>query len=127
MKFSRLQRTLALWFALVALLLATLGPAIGRVVGAADGRALGEVCTAQGAVSLRGGGPAAPASQHDATHLFEHCPACSLHSQVLGLPPATVRVPLLPLVFEAPRRLFAAPHTPYAWLAAQPRGPPENA
>lgn len=124
MRVVRRDRRLTGWIAALAILLASLAPALSHALASATGSGWVEVCTAQGSKWVQAGpdgGEHAPAS----AHLLEHCPYCSLHTPSLGLPPAAPPVPgLLPRVHEAPRAWLPAPRTLHPWVRAQPRAPP---
>jgi len=90
---------------------------------AGSSSAYAEVCTPQGmkVVALADGEQQpATASLH-----LEHCPYCVAGGAAAGLPPAPPALPLPPAeVALQPPLLLQAPHTLFAWAAAQPRGPP---
>ncbi len=120
----RAQRPFAAWIAALAVLLAALVPTVSHALSSARGLGWIEVCSAQGALWLRADGkdakdaPAAP-------HLIEHCPYCSLHAPVLGMPPAPQALALAPVAGEMvlPASHGVAP-AQAAWASAQPRAPP---
>lgn len=119
------------WIALLAMAALALLPSISHALARAQGSSpYVEVCTTQGArlVALAddggattvepGAGGMAGAAQ------LQHCPLCSLSSDMPALPvPDTA--PALPLAAARPPALFfQAPYTLHAWCSAQPRGPP---
>lgn len=61
-------------------------------------------------------------------HGLKHCPYCSTHSTVLGLPPAAQASLLLKsLASHVPALFLTAPQPLFAWASAQPRAPPHQA
>ena len=60
-------------------------------------------------------------------HSLEHCPYCSLQVVASAPPPTPAGVFLLPLTFEVPLLVLAAPRTLHAWRHALSRGPPSIA
>lgn len=108
----------------MAILLASLAPALSHALASATGADWIEICTARGSSWIQpgeDGSERAPAS----AHLLEHCPYCSLHVPALGLPPVTVLAHLpLQLSHAVPRAFLSAPRTLHAWVSAQPRAPP---
>ena len=122
--------TAVVWFACIAQLLAALGLSIGQALapGAARGGLViwAEVCTLSGnrLVGIDGG-KSDPAPVAPATHLFHHCPCCSLHVTALGMPPNALSVPAqLRFGLQLPEPMLRVARTLFAWTAAQPRGPP---
>lgn len=96
-------------------------PTVSRALAhAGDADALGQVCSAGGALP-------ADAPGGDAAHL-DHCPLCVLQAHAWSLPPALPQpLAALPLgEAAAPRAFLSAPRTLFAWRAAQPRAPPSR-
>lgn len=120
MRSLRAHRFVATWVAVLAVLMAALAPALSHAMGSS----WVEICTVQGSKWVQvdeGGDNGAPTS----THPFEHCPYCTLHVPVLGIPPVPVTLPLLLApTDEFPLAFLAAPRTLHAWVSAQPRAPP---
>jgi hypothetical protein len=125
MPFRRVTRRFASWIAVLAVLMASLAPAISHALATDGSKAWIEVCTAQGSKWLQGDGAPGEDPAPGAGHALEHCPYCKLHPNVLGVPP-TPPTALLASgpASAAPRALLAAPHTRQAWASAQPRAPP---
>jgi hypothetical protein len=128
MRSFRAQSRLISWIAVMAVLLASLAPTLTHALGFANGSTWIEVCGAQGAKWIDAGpghsGPAAPVK----AHVFAHCPFCSMHAPVLGLPPAPVMATMPVEGYGAfPPAFYAAPATPFVWVSAQPRAPPYRA
>lgn len=132
MTTRRATRKLFAWFALCAIVMASLAPTLSHALGRTASANWVEICTTQGskwlALSTADAGDAsetpgdAPAP---ALHPFEHCDYCSHHLQPLGLPPAALSVDPAPTLHEGPPAAFySAPRTLHAWVRAQPRAPP---
>lgn len=123
MQRLRLHCRLATGFALVAMTLALLAPGVSRALAHARGDATpwGLICSAPGS------GPRSdPATS--AVHALDACAFCVVAGDVPPLPAATPQLPRLPALSQALPQLFLhAPCTLFAWLAAQPRGPPLTA
>jgi hypothetical protein len=117
------------WLALVAMLAMALLPMVSHALAFSRGDAgrWAEVCTPQGmrlvlvdADSAVSDAPPVQAASH-----LEHCPSCALGADSLGLPPTHAPAPPQPLFpGHVPLLFLHAPHTLFAWLSAQPRGPP---
>lgn len=124
MRAVRAHRRLTSWIAALAILLASLAPALSHALASATGSNWIEICTTQGSKWIQAGEDGterAPAS----AHLLEHCPYCTLHAPVLGLPPAAALAHLpLQLSHAVPLAFLSAPRTLHAWVSAQPRAPP---
>lgn len=126
MPHLRLKRKLASWIAIVAVLMASLFPALSHALGQ-QGRGASwiEVCTAQGSRWV----PADALEQSDTgplvAHPLAHCPCCVSHAPDLGLPPPSC-VPVVAAEpgTSHPPAFFEAARTLHAWLNAQPRAPP---
>ncbi|MFZ5549262.1 MAG: DUF2946 domain-containing protein [Pseudomonadota bacterium] len=116
------------WLALIALVFV---PTVSRLLAHGTGDSSWvEVCTPQGmkqvAFADDGGGtplPDLPAMTH-----LDHCPLCGLGGSAPMLPPtAFTWVPSGALAEAMPALFGAAPRPLFAWVAAQPRGPPAQA
>jgi len=122
--FRRLLRRTT-WLALVGLLSAALIPALAHALVGAAGVDAVQVCTAQGMAWVQpdaSGESPQPATQAGP---LDHCPYCSLTSQLPVLP-ATAQAwapPPGPLQ-TYPERFYRAARTPQAWCSARPRAPP---
>lgn len=124
MRAVRAHRRLTSWIAVLAILLASLAPALSHALATATGTSWVEICTTQGSKWIQAGEDGSERSPASA-HVLDHCPFCSLHAPTLGLPPATLLGQLpLQLSHEVPRAFLFAPRTLHAWLSAQPRAPP---
>jgi Protein of unknown function (DUF2946) len=135
MPIGRRFRALTSWIACFAILLSALGPTLSHAFGAGKPANWIEICTVTGAKLIRADG--SEVAKADATgksgsdspgaHL-KHCPYCSTHATVLGLPPAApAGLTLDSLAFHVPDLFLTAPRTLFAWASAQPRAPPLNA
>ncbi|MBX3607361.1 MAG: DUF2946 domain-containing protein [Piscinibacter sp.] len=108
--------------AMLALLLMSLAPAVSHALGGT----WTEVCTAQGSKWVRGEAKDA-GDAPAALHGLEHCPLCSVHAPVLGLPPAVdLGVPAPETSIGVTPAFLAAPRTLHAWVSALPRAPPRH-
>jgi hypothetical protein len=124
MRSTRTHRRLTSWIAALAILLASLAPAVSHALASATDSNWVEICTPQGSKWIQAGedgSEPAPASGH----LLDHCPYCSLHAPALGLPPAMALAQLpLGLCHQVPVAFLSAPRTLHAWVSALPRAPP---
>lgn len=119
MSAHRRPRKVFAWLAALAMLLASLAPALADVGAGADRAAWGEICSAQGAKAVE------RAPDKGGAHLLEHCPSCALHLPAWDLPPA----PAAGVAALDRAEFFAAaprvePRAFSACVAAQPRAPP---
>lgn len=102
-------------------------PALSQALQRTGSDPWAEICTALGAnrvsavdQATKGSVPESPTE-----HLLQHCPYCTLHATVLGMPPAPPTVAaLMPLRFALPELFLASPRTLFAWSTAQARAPP---
>lgn len=108
----------------MAILLASLAPALSHALASATGTSWIEICSTQGSKWIKAGDDGSERSPASA-HVVDHCPYCSLHAPTLGLPPAK-HLAQLPLVLshEVPLAFLSAPRSLHAWVSAQPRAPP---
>jgi hypothetical protein len=133
----KMQRAVAAWLAVFAVVIASVAPAISHAFAqpalphhahhaqlhsAADDGAGEDVCSTDAdTANAHAGGhdPDAPPALH-----LEHCPFCHLHADALQVP--CVSVSLLPSAGKPGRPLlfFLAPAPLHAWRSAQPRAPP---
>ena len=124
MRAVRAHRRITAWIATLAILLVALAPALSHALATATGADWTEICTAQGSKWVQAGEDGSERSPASSP-LLDHCPCCSLHAPVLGLPPATALVHLpLQLSHAVPLAFLSAPRTLHAWVSAQPRAPP---
>lgn len=129
-----MQRAVAAWLAIFAVVIASVAPAIShafaqpdspphaQIHSADDDGAAEDVCSTDadtGDAHAGGHDPASPPALH-----LEHCPFCHLHADALQVP--AVSVPVLPSASKPGRPLlfFLAPSLLHAWRSAQPRAPP---
>jgi hypothetical protein len=131
----KLQRAVAAWLAIFAVVIASVAPAISHAFAqpatpshaqlhSADDSATEDVCGTDadadaGNAHAGGHDPGSPPALH-----LEHCPFCHLHADAVQLP--VVSVPILPSASKPGRPLlfFLAPSLLHAWRSAQPRAPP---
>lgn len=120
---SRAARRLATWIATLAVLFAALAPTLSHALaGSQPGASWVEVCSASGSRWL----PAADdEGSRPASHTLEHCPYCSLQSDLPLLPAAVhAALPQPRAATFVPAAFLSAARTLYAWTTAQPRAPP---
>jgi hypothetical protein len=123
MRALRAHRRLTAWIAALAILTASLAPALSQAVASATGAHWIEICTTQGSRWIQAGEDGSEPTP-PLKHVLEHCQFCSPHTPT-GLPPATPRAHLPPgLLHETPLAFLSAPRTLHAWVSAQPRAPP---
>lgn len=121
-----LRRALTTWFAVLAVLVTTLAPAVSQAVGGAGGATWAEVCTSTGVQHVlvegeAGSGQPVPG----AAHLLDHCPYCALHVDVFPVPPALpAAAPPVLQPLQPPRSLLSAAPACSVRSSAQPRAPP---
>jgi len=133
MPTGRRLRVLTSWIACFAILLSALGPTLSHAFRNDVPAGWIEICSVTGAKLVKVDvGTAAQADKSgkstdegSGTHALKHCPYCSTHTTVLGLPPAApAGLTLDILAFHVPELFLAAPRTLFAWASAQPRAPP---
>lgn len=126
MRMNDATRAIASWVAILAILMSAMAPTLSHAFGIQKNLAWLEVCTSVGAkrvASDDGARESAPAPAN--AHPLEHCPYCSLHTDLVLIPPgSTISLLLLALSQEFPAAFLAAPRTLHAWIHAQPRAPP---
>lgn len=120
-------KNLGTWLACLAVLLVALMPSLSQALQREASNPWAEICTSLGAkraaVDDRAANDSAPTAPIE--HLLQHCPYCSVHVTVLGMPPTPLpMVSLVPLQHTLPELFLAAPRTLFAWSSAQPRAPP---
>lgn len=129
MNFRSRLMTVASWLAVVALLMATLAPAISQTLAHMNGTAsqfLVNICSVDGprTLSIDLATFDAKRTNPDQSHAFKHCPFCTTHFNLLMPPQAHQFIPAQ-LAFEPmPRAFFQAPRQSHAWTPASPRAPP---
>lgn len=112
---------IASWIAAFAILAAALAPALSQALQSGGPDAWAAICSSTGA---KGAGPSQD-GQGAPKMAMEHCPYCSWHAPVLGLPPAPLQPHLVVTGFQPlPTRFAQAPRTSHVWATAQPRAPP---
>jgi hypothetical protein len=118
------HRRLTAWIAALAILAASLGPALIHALASATEADWIEICTTQGPKWIQAGKEGSEGTPVSA-HLLEHCSYCSPHAPALGLPPATALAYLpLQLSHSVPRAFLSAQRILNPWVSAQPRAPP---
>ena len=127
MPFTRVQRRFTAWLAMLALVLAALLPTLAQAAVAGSDRSdWMQICSASGMVWIQAEPDAAGTDSAPMVDMEMHCPWCTLHNPVAGLPPASVlnftaaaSTPLL-----GPVKVAAPPVG--VWTAAPARAPPLN-
>lgn len=133
MIFGRRLRAFTLWIACCAILLGGLAPTLSHAFATEIPDGWVEICSVAGSKLIRvdagdalspdAAGPSDPGESR--AHALEHCPYCSTHATVLGLPPtAPTDLILDAREHHVPALFLAAPRTLFAWAIAQPRAPP---
>jgi len=124
-----MNRRLASWLAALAVLMAALAPSISQALNVGVAGSWAEVCSTAASTLIKSGEVSTDSQPNSGSgHAFEHCPYCSLHSDIAALPPASADTVLAPLPrFGVPTLFLAAPHTLHAWATAQARAPPTPA
>lgn len=122
-------RNFVSWIACLAILLGTVAPQTSHAIHRDAPIAWMDICTTDGAKTTSPNGTFAvdqgPSGPVD--HLFQHCPDCSLNANAPGMPPPFESTPtLLEFAFGETERFLTARRTQFAWIAAQPRGPPRR-
>jgi len=125
----RPHRIVISWIATLALLMASVAPALAHAIGRQSPATWAEICTSLGARQIlvdndaNGKGP-----QQGPAHLLEHCPYCSLHADAFPVPPAPPKLTeALPLPWRiVPPAFLHAEKTLSVWASAQPRAPPSR-
>ena len=125
MPFTRVQRRLTAWLAMLALVLAALAPALAQAAVAGSDRGdWVQICSATGMVWVQADHAASDPENAPVADMGMPCPWCSLHSPATGLPPA----PASGLALAAPeslgRDVTAAAPPVGMWIAAPARAPP---
>lgn len=104
------------------MVLSALAPTVAQaMVAVAEKGQWVEVCSASGMVWLKADGTdaandSAPVQGQSVADMGKHCPWCSFHGAVAGLPPPVTSAPLLVDLTQA----LTAP-APLAWIHKPPR------
>lgn len=134
MSIRKLHRALAAWLAILAVVIASVAPAISHAIAreAATSHALHQDASGEHDICGMEAREAEESSAHHGGHdpspapslHMEHCPFCHLHADALLLP--NVALPDQPPngAAERPRLFFQAPTLLAIWRSAQPRAPP---
>jgi hypothetical protein len=126
MRLRPASRALASWFAILAILMAALAPAVSHALAVVGSQAWVEVCSASGSKRIQSDSPSGSRVSGDpAAQGLEHCPYCTPQGESPALPTArpapTLRVALGLAHLTA---FVVAPQTAPVWQSAQPRTPP---
>lgn len=129
MGMSQTINRIAVWIAVLAILLATLMPAISHamVSRAIDTSAMHEICTSEGIKLATHSDHGDQHQQHSEQGMhLEHCPYCITSAASAALPSKTFCMPVIVGTQLVPSLFLEAAHPLFAWAAAQPRGPPAH-
>lgn len=129
MTLTRLHRRFTAWVALLALVLGALAPTVTQAMVAGGDRAEWlEVCSVSGMVWVKADTGEVSQKRPDGSGSgasSQHCPWCTLHGGVAGLPPAAAMHGELPArLTDLPPAFYRAPLATTAWAPAQSRAPP---
>ncbi|KQQ36300.1 hypothetical protein ASF61_08990 [Duganella sp. Leaf126] len=110
------------------MLMTALMPTLSRAL--APVRSVGpmwlEICSAVGTRYLEVNAP----DSHNPDHtdkragVMNDCPYCRVHADLPALPPSPLLLPQSVILPERPALFYQAPTPLYAWVIANPRGPP---
>ena len=123
------MRKIMAWMACIAILLATLAPAISHAIAPQGGSVpvWSEICTAGGLVAVDAAhlAPDDSSSPEQQNPHFDKCPYCRLQADVPGLPPsaATPTFAIEDGDFH-PFLFYQSPSPSFAWTSGYPRAPP---
>ena len=133
MPFTRVQRRITAWLAMLVMSLTVLAPTLAQaVVASMDRGDWVQVCSVSGMVWIQADGAgvdgASPASEGSPmADMGMQCPWCQLHSPVAGPPPAPAPLTASAAHAEPLSQAMAAPLPPGVWPAAPARAPPLSA
>ena len=125
MRLDRTTKGLTAWIASLAILMATLAPAVTVAVRTDIGGAWAEVCSASGPKLVQSG-DVAPVSTPAPlqAHPLEHCPWCSLQLLTGWLPHPIAALALwVAPSFEVPEPQLKAARSQTAWTGPPSRAP----
>lgn len=131
MRIHRFTGHFAAWIACLAILMASLAPSISHALAAAStaGTVWAEICSAAGLkmIEVSHGEAADPSAPTTHGLHLEDCPFCLTHANAVGLPPASIPVPLvLSSSFPLPALFYQSPRPLFVWAAPQSRAPPAH-
>lgn len=100
------------------MLMTALMPAFSRAFASdrAANAVLLEICSATYSKS--------PDSDSKQTGKMDDCPYCRVHFDLPVLPPTPAQLPHFKITSERPALFYRSPTPLYAWVVANPRGPP---
>jgi Protein of unknown function (DUF2946) len=107
------------------MVLMALAPAISHALQDKPAKSWVEICGTRGALWIAASADPAQGTPGP-SHFGEHPPCCLVQGHAAAPPPSLYVVALLGVRFESPRLFLAGQRTLHAWLAAQPRGPPQR-
>lgn len=120
------RQSLYVWIAMLAILFSALAPSVSYALAAVSRSAdTMEICTVDGYKLVTPSDSDSSKAPAPAKHRMAHCAFCTTHGGAYALTGS----PSVILAFEAggtiyPPLFYAAPHSPHAWSAANPRAPP---
>lgn len=122
----KFARQFSIRLAIFAMLMGALAPTISQTLRAKGSSGWSEICSALG-VRLIAEDQTQPGNSKPGTlRMLEDCPYCMLQANSPSLPLSSTLDFFVPTAWVALPRLFLlAPRTPHAWIAAQPRAPPQ--
>ncbi|KRB83876.1 DUF2946 domain-containing protein [Noviherbaspirillum sp. Root189] len=135
---NRQQRHITAWIASLAILLASLMPAMSHALSLSKHAKqntfsfITEICSVNGTrlhTVDASTASTALAEKTSGAHTdgtgSEHCPICLTQTGAVGLPPAErIIFPIQPGATVRPALFFHSPTPLFAWSAGQPRAPP---
>lgn len=122
---SRLHRRFTAWVALLALVFGALAPTLTQAMVASGERGDWlEVCSVSGMVWVKADTGELAQQPPDGGPAGQHCPWCTLHGGVAGLPAAQALPELPPRLTDLPPAFYRAPLSATVWAPAQSRAPP---
>ena len=130
MQMNLLTRRFAAWAACLAILLSALAPAVSHALALARGGDIAwmEVCSVAGIKLVKadtGVKKHGTPTSHETLAQAGHCPFCSTHADLSGLPP-TASIIFQPIGSERarPPLFYQSPQPLPIWTDAQSRAPP---
>jgi hypothetical protein len=126
MTLTRLTKRFTAWIACFAILMTALSPSISQaLVTVTNSDAVWtEICSSSGLKQVNTDKERGSSQDKKAIH-SEHCPFCSTHANMVGLPPSSsFNLPALSRSFLHPALFYQSPRPLFVWASAQSRAPP---
>lgn len=132
MSLLRLYRRFGAWLAILAILAGALTPVAAQAMFAGQDRAdWMEVCSVSGMVWVKADTGEVSSQSPDGGmpdgDMVQHCPWCTLHGGVPGLPVAESSAGVMPVMQAFPLAFYRVPARGTVWAPAQSRAPPLTA